>query len=76
VPVLIAGTAGNMAGFAKSIENRPLYCMAPLLLDAMGQPVADRYINHAGEKCRESDTPKLTPAEAVIQNQLFSSAPL
>ena len=76
VPVLIAGTAGNRAGFAQSIENRPLYCMAPLLLGAAGQPVEDRYMNHAGETCRRSDTPRLTPADAVIQNQLFSTAPL
>jgi hypothetical protein len=76
VPVMVAGNAGDVGGFAKNIASRPLYCMPPLLLDAIGQPSADRYMNHASEKCRQSATPMLKPAEAVIQNQLFSSAPL
>jgi hypothetical protein len=76
VPVLVAGNTGDVPGFARHIANRPLYCMAPLLLDAIGQPTADRYMNHAGETCRQSETPMLRPADAVIQNQLFSGVPL
>jgi hypothetical protein len=76
VPVLVAGNTGDVPGFIRHIANRPLYCMAPLLLDAIGQPAADRYMNHAGESCRQSETPMLRPADAVIQNQLFSTAPL
>jgi len=76
VPVLIAGNTGDLPGFARAIANRPLYCMAPLLLDAAGQPSADRYMNHVGEKCRQSEAPMLRPAEAVIQNQLFSRSPM
>jgi hypothetical protein len=76
VPVLVAGNTGDVPGFASHIANRPLYCLPPLLLDAIGQPAADRYMNHAGEKCRQSETPMLRPADAVIQNQLFSTAPL
>ena len=76
VPVLIAGNTGDFPGFARAIANRPLYCMAPLLLDAAGQSSADRYMNHVGEKCRQSEAPMLRPAEAVIQNQLFSRSPM
>jgi hypothetical protein len=76
VPVLIAGNTGDIPGFARAIANRPLYCMAPLLLNALGQPTGDRYMNHASDRCRQSETPMLRPAEAVIQNQLFSRSPL
>ena len=76
VPVLIAGNTGDIPGFARAIANRPLYCMAPLLLNALGQPTGDRYMNHASDRCRQSETPMLMPAEAVIQNQLFSRSPL
>ena len=76
VPVLVAGNTGDVQGFTKDIASRPLYCLPPLLLEAIGQPVTDRYMNHAGEQCRQSETPMLRPAEAVIQNQLFSNAPL
>jgi phosphoglycerol transferase MdoB-like AlkP superfamily enzyme len=76
VPVLVAGNTGDVQGFTKDIASRPLYCLPPLLLEAIGQPVTDRYMNHAGEQCRQSETPMLRPAEAVIQNQLFSTSPL
>jgi hypothetical protein len=76
VPVLAAGNAGDVPGFARNMANRPLYCMAPLLLEAIGQPTADRYMNHAAAACRQSGSPMLAPAEAVIQNQLFSRKPL
>ena len=76
VPVLIASNTVNASVAGKAIENRPLYCMTPLLLNWIGQPTADRYINYAAEKCGQSETPMLSPAEAVIQNQLFSRAPL
>ena len=33
--------------FADAIANRPLYCLPPLLLDWIGQPTADRYMNYA-----------------------------
>jgi hypothetical protein len=76
VPVLVASNTGDAAALAGTISNRPLYCLPPLLLAAIGQPVTDRYLNHAGEKCQQSETPMLQPAEAVIQNQLFSKKPL
>ena len=76
VPLLIASNVKDTTRFAKAISNRPLYCMPAMLLDWIGQPVADRYMNYATEKCRQSDTPKLMPAEAVIQNQIFSKKPL
>ena len=76
VPVLAASNMDGAADFAQSMADRPLYCLPPLLLSWIGQPTADRYMNFAGEKCRESETPQLMPAEAVIQNQLFSRQPL
>ena len=76
VPVLVAGNVEGAAGFASNMANRPFYCMPPLLMEAIGQPTADRYMNFAGETCRKSETPMLHPAEAVIQNQLFSLRPM
>lgn len=76
VPVLAASNVRAPADLARAMERRPLYCMPALLLSWAGQPVADRYMNHLAEKCGETDTPNLIPAEAVIQNQLFSHQPL
>ena len=76
VPLLIASNVKDASRFAEDMAGRPLYCIPSMLLGWIGQPVADRYMNYAGEKCRQSDTPKLMPAEAVIQNQIFSNKPL
>jgi hypothetical protein len=76
VPVLVASNAIDAQALAKQAAGRPLYCLSPLILRWIGQPVADRYMNHAAETCAASDTPMLTPSEAVIQNQLFSKQPL
>lgn len=76
VPVLVAGNAGETAGFVRNFAGRPFYCMPSLLLEAIGQPSQDRYMNYTGEACRNSETPLLQPAEAVIQNQLFSRQPM
>lgn len=76
VPVLIASNTKDPQAFAKAVAGRPLYCFSPLILNWIGQPVADRYMNYAADKCGQSDQPMLTPAEAVIQNQLFSKQPL
>jgi hypothetical protein len=76
VPVLIASNTRGSAAFAKLIAERPLYCMAPLILEWIGQPTEDRYMNYAGAKCSKTARPMLMPAETVIQNQLFSKKPL
>ena len=76
VPVLIASNTKDASVFAKDIANRPLYCMTPLLLDWAGEPDTDRYLNHLAEICRKPEGPVPMPAEAVIQNQLFSVKPL
>jgi hypothetical protein len=57
------------------MQGRPLYCLPPLLLDWAGKPAPDRYLNYLGKACRDA-APAVHPAEAVIQNQLFSAAPL
>jgi len=76
VPVLVASNAKDAAAFAAEVHNRPLYCLPPLMLAWAGRPTADRYMNYVAGKCRETEQPKLMPAEAVIQNQLFSLKPL
>lgn len=76
VPVFVAGNAASPAALAATARGRPLYCLPPLLLDWIGRPVAARYINHLGERCRAQENPMLQPSDAVIQNQLFSAAPL
>ena len=76
VPVLVASNARDAAAFAAEVQNRPLYCLPTLMLDWAGHSTADRYMNYVAGQCRQTDQPKLTPAEAVIQNQLFSLKPL
>jgi hypothetical protein len=76
VPVLVASNTADPSAFASAIAKRPLYCLPPLLLSWIGHPVSDRYMNYAAGKCRETESPALLPAEAVIQNQLFSHQPL
>ena len=43
---------------------------------ALGQPADERFMNYLDASCRNAEDPKLRPAEAVIQNQLFSENPL
>lgn len=76
VPVLIASNTDNPQAMADAIHGRPLYCMTPTLLDWIGQPVDERYMNYLDASCRAAEDPKLRPAEAVIQNQLFMQDPL
>jgi hypothetical protein len=76
VPVLVASNARDTSAFAKDMAGRPLYCIPALALDWIGQPAEDRYLRVLSDKCRESESPRMVPAEAVIQNQIFSQKPL
>ena len=76
VPVLVASNAKDATVFAGEMRNRPLYCLPPLMLDWTNRTTADRYMNYVAAQCRAADQPRLMPAEAVIQNQLFSLKPL
>ena len=76
IPLLIASNTRQAAPLAADMRGRPLYCLSPLVLDWIGQPVSDRYLSYVDAKCHESEEPMLRPAEAVIQNQLFTKDPL
>ena len=76
VPVLIASNTDDPQQLAEAIEGRPLYCLSPLILDWVGQPADERFMNYLDASCRSAEDPKLRPAEAVIQNQLFSENPI
>lgn len=76
VPVLIASNTRDAKALAKKIAGRPLYCLSPSILNWIGVPAANRYFHHAAARCEQSASPRLLPAEAVIQNQLFSNKPL
>ncbi|WP_421692899.1 LTA synthase family protein [Aestuariivirga sp.] len=75
IPLLIASNGHETQSLAADMHGRPLYCLSPLVLDWIGQPVPDRYLNFVDSKCREAEDPVLRPAEAVIQNQLFAQDP-
>ena len=75
VPLLVASNVREPSSLVQSMQGRPLYCLPPLLLDWAGKPAPDRYLNYLGKACRDA-APAVHPAEAVIQNQLFSAAPL
>ena len=76
VPVLIASNTDDPRQLAEAIHGRPLYCLSPLVLDWIGAPVDERYLNYLDASCRSEEDPKLRPAEAVIQNQLFAKDPI
>lgn len=76
IPVLIASNTATPQEFADTIRGRPLYCLSPLVLDWIGEPVDERYLNYLDASCRGAVDPKLRPAEAVIQNQLFTQDPI
>jgi phosphoglycerol transferase MdoB-like AlkP superfamily enzyme len=76
IPVLIASNTDNPQLLADDIHGRPLYCLSPLVLDWIGAPVDERYLNYLDASCRGAEDPKVRPAEAVIQNQLFTKDPI
>ncbi len=76
VPLLIASNARVPEALVRTAGGRPLYCLMPLVLDWIGRPAKDRYLRHVARRCVEQERPGLLPAEAVIQNQLFSQKPL
>jgi len=76
IPVLIASNTDKPQEFADAIRGRPLYCLSPLVLDWIGQPVEERYLNYLDASCRSAVDPMVRPEEAVIQNQLFTEDPI
>jgi len=76
IPVLIASNTDKPQDLADAIHGRPLYCLSPMVLDWIGQPVDEAYINYLDASCRNAEDPKIRPAEAVIQNQLFTKDPI
>ena len=76
VPVLIASNTEKPQELAEAIHGRPLYCLSPLVLDWIGQPVNETYLNYLDASCRGAEDPVVRPAEAVIQNQLFTKDPI
>jgi hypothetical protein len=76
IPVLIASNTDDPQVLARDIHGRPLYCLSPMVLDWIGAPVDERYLNYLDASCRSAEDPKIRPAEAVIQNQLFTRDPI
>lgn len=76
VPVLIASNSEDPGQFAEAMAGRPLYCMSPLVLDWIGKPVEERYLSYLDASCRGAVDPVVRPADAVIQNQLFTEHPI
>lgn len=76
VPVLIASNTDDPQQLADAIRGRPLYCLSPMVLDWIGAPVSEPYLSYLDASCRKAEDPKLRPAEAVIQNQLFARDPI
>ena len=76
VPVLIASNTDDPQVLADDIRGRPLYCLSPMVLDWIGAREDERYLNYLDASCRSAEDPKVRPAEAVIQNQLFTRDPI
>ena len=76
IPVLIASNTEKPQELADAIHGRPLYCLSPLVLDWIAEPVEERYLSYVDASCRDEEDPKVRPDEAVIQNQLFAKEPI
>jgi phosphoglycerol transferase MdoB-like AlkP superfamily enzyme len=76
VPFLISSNSEAGAVFRDRFDGRPLYCLSPSLVDWLQLGVSDRYFRHLAKACAASTSPGTAPSEAVIQNQLFTKAPI
>ncbi|MBI2719476.1 MAG: sulfatase-like hydrolase/transferase [Rhizobiales bacterium] len=76
VPFLISGNTGEAPALRDRLMGRPLYCFSPLVAEQLRLGITDRYFRYVARQCSDSAAPTVAPAEAVIQNQLFSTAPL
>jgi hypothetical protein len=76
VPLLIASNTRNAGELARGMKGRPLYCLGPQIMEWTGQHTSNRFFRHVAARCMNETSPRVIPAEEVIQNQLFSEKPL
>lgn len=74
-PLLVKSSSGNGADLRDRMNGRPFTCLSPVLADALGLGIADRYFRHLAKRCAAETGGPVMPGEAVIQNQLFSQRP-
>lgn len=72
VPLIVSSNSENVSSLRDRLMGRPLYCLSPVLVDWLGLDVHDRYFAHVVKRCADAADPALLPAQAVIQNQLFT----
>ncbi|HMT13814.1 MAG TPA: LTA synthase family protein [Aestuariivirga sp.] len=74
VPLIVSSNGDDAAAVRDRLMGRPLHCLTPVLADWLRIDVRNRYFSHVVKRCDGAADPALKPAEAVIQNQLFTTA--
>lgn len=72
VPFLATSNSDDVAELRSRLQDKPLYCVAPLLTDWLKIPLADTYLRHMVNACAGNGAGGAAPSEAIIQHQLFS----
>lgn len=75
-PFLAASNSEDANALKGRLQDRPFTCIAPVMMDWLRLGIEDRYFRHMAKRCAENPPAAGPPSEAVIQNQLFSTAPL
>lgn len=76
VPILVASNAGSASALIRKLDQKPFYCIMPLLTNWLKLGIDDAYVLHLAKSCSDESYAGETPREAVIQNQIFSDRPI
>lgn len=74
-PFLIISNTEDAKLLRDSLQDRPFTCIAPVMVRWLRLGIDDRYFAHMAKRCAAAPPVEVLPAEAVVQNQLFSKAP-
>jgi hypothetical protein len=76
VPFLVSGNTGETQGIRDRLNGKPLYCFGPSIADQFRLEIPDRYFAFVARECSNEAPVALQPPAPVIQNQIFTAAPL
>lgn len=72
VPLLVSTNSDDATALRDSMQQRPLFCLTPALLQGLRLTMDDRYLQHVWGLCADGKAVGYVPPEAVIQHQLFT----
>lgn len=72
VPFFVATSGEGEVELRDKLNERPLYCFGPTLIDWLQIPSNDRYFSYVAERCRNNIDPGLRLASQIVYHQLFA----